>query len=101
MQPAEVPAMLIQCPGFIPPSSDTWVILPLVEKVEMIRVRVVDRDHGKMLLQMRDPSTVDDRARFRFWFPGWMHSVPWYGRKLGSRCILEWKWRVAPGDWLA
>jgi hypothetical protein len=73
---SEIFAVLIHCPGFIPASSHTWVILPVMEEVEMIRICIVDSDHCEMLLEMRYPPAVDDRPRFRLRFSYRMPSVP-------------------------
>jgi hypothetical protein len=74
---SEICTVLIQGPSFLPCSSDTWVILPVVEKIEMMRICVVNSDHRKMFLKMWYPPAIDDRSRFRFWLPYRMHSVPW------------------------
>jgi hypothetical protein len=60
MQLSEILAMLIHCPGFVPASGHTWVVLPVVEKVEMIWVGVVDSDHRKMLVEVWYPPAVNN-----------------------------------------
>lgn len=77
VQLAEILAMLIQCPGFVPSSSDTWIILPIVEQLEVLVIGVVESNHSKMLLKMGYPSAVDDGPWLRLWFPDRMHSVSW------------------------
>jgi hypothetical protein len=82
MQLSEVFAVLIQGTGFVPSRSDTWVVLPLVEKAEMLVIGVVESYHCEVLLQMWNPSAIDDRARFGFRFPDWMLRMPWERREL-------------------
>lgn len=50
VQLPQVLAMLIQRSGLVPSSSNTWVILPLVEQAKMLRVGVVEGNHREMLL---------------------------------------------------
>lgn len=101
MQLAEIFAVLFQCPGFVPSSCNSGIILPGVEQIKMIGVGIIKSDHGKMLFQMRDPSAIDDRSWFRLGLPDGMHRVSWHSRELGSWCILERKGRGKPGDWIS
>jgi hypothetical protein len=77
MELAEIFAVLIQSPGFVPSSGDTRVVLPVVEELQMVRVPVIESNHCEMLTEMWYPSAVDDRPGFRFRFADGMRSMPW------------------------
>ena len=70
---AKVLAVLVESSRFVPALRDTGVILPFMEKAQMLGIRVVERNHGEGLIKMGDPSTIDDRARRGF---GWSNWVP-------------------------
>jgi hypothetical protein len=56
----EVLAMLIHGSSFIPPRSNTWIVLPFVEEIEMISIGVVESNHREVLFQVWYPSAVDN-----------------------------------------
>lgn len=75
MQLAQILAVLIQCPGFVPTSGHSWVILPLVKQGKMLGVCIIESNHGKMLLEVGNPPAVDDRTRLRFRFSDRVHCM--------------------------
>jgi len=60
MQLAQILAVLIQCPRFVPSGRDTRVVLPLVEELQVFRILPVDCLQRKVCVELGDVATVDD-----------------------------------------
>lgn len=60
---AQVLAVLFQCALLVPTLRHARVVLPRMEQLQMRRVGVVQRHHGKVLLQVRDVAAIDDGPR--------------------------------------
>lgn len=59
---AEILPVLIESAGFVPALGNTRIVLPVMEKLEVLRVVVVQRHHGEHFIQMRDVAGVDQTS---------------------------------------
>ena len=50
---------MVQITGFVPSSCYSWIVLPVVEEIQVDRVGVVKCYHGEMFIEVRDIATVE------------------------------------------
>lgn len=59
---AEILAVVLQGALFVPALGHTWIVHPVVEKPQMLLALPIEDNHGKGLLDMGNPSAVDEGA---------------------------------------
>lgn len=90
VQLAQVVAVLVQRARLVPALGHARVVLPQVEIVEVLRVRVVQRHHAEMLAEVGDVAAVQHAPRRRLRRSGEVLRVPWrLGERHRHRRLLE------------
>lgn len=86
---AQVLAVLVKCPSFIPALGHSGVILPLIEQSQMLIIRIIQRPYGEELVQMRNVPAIDERASGRFGGTNGVHGMNTDIGKFGRQCLLD------------
>ena len=63
MEILEIFSVMCQITSLVPSSCYSGIILPVVEEVEVFRVRVVECYHGEMFVEVGDVSAVEYASR--------------------------------------
>lgn len=94
MNLAQILAMLVKCPGFIPALGHSGIILPLIEQPQMLIIGIIQSPYGEELVQMRNITAVDAGARSRFSRTNRVHGMNTDIRKLGRQGLLDREQRI-------